>query len=127
MPGPVSEIWRESNGCILNRGRSIKGRKSEKIEKILRSTETNFSTKENNLSFIHPFDDPDVIAGQGTIGKEILDQAGKDLDAVFVPVGGGGLLAGIGAYIKNLRPDVKIIGVYSVLLRHLLIMDLSTI
>ena len=66
-------------------------------------------SKKPNYAFVHPYDDPDVIAGQGTIGKEILDQAGKDLDAVFVPVGGGGLLAGIGAYIKNLRPDVKII------------------
>ena len=68
-------------------------------------------SKKPNYAFVHPYDDPDVIAGQGTIGKEILDQAGNDLDAVFVPVGGGGLLAGIGAYIKTLRPDVKIIGV----------------
>ena len=68
-------------------------------------------SKKPKCAFVHPFDDPDVIAGQGTIGKEILDQFNGDLDAVFVPVGGGGLLAGIGAYIKNYKPAVKIIGV----------------
>jgi len=68
-------------------------------------------SKEPKCAFVHPYDDPEVIAGQGTIGKEILDQFNGDLDAVFVPVGGGGLLAGIGAYIKNLKPGVKIIGV----------------
>ena len=61
--------------------------------------------------FVHPFDDPDVIAGQGTIGMEILNQHSAPLHAIFVPVGGGGLIAGIGAYVKYLRPDVKIIGV----------------
>jgi threonine dehydratase len=61
--------------------------------------------------FVHPFDDPDVIAGQGTIGMEILNQHGAALHAIFVPVGGGGLIAGIGAYVKYLRSDVKIIGV----------------
>ncbi|MBI3171482.1 MAG: threonine ammonia-lyase, biosynthetic, partial [Hydrocarboniphaga effusa] len=63
------------------------------------------------MTFVHPYDDPDVIAGQGTIGREILEQAGTALDAVFVPVGGGGLIAGIAAYIKALRPRVRIIGV----------------
>ncbi len=63
------------------------------------------------LSFIHPYDDPEVIAGQGTIGAEILKQHPQALDAVFVPVGGGGLIAGIAAYIKQLRPAVRIIGV----------------
>ena len=63
------------------------------------------------LSFIHPYDDPEVIAGQGTIGFEILKQHGGPLDAVFVPVGGGGLIAGIATYIKQLRPQIKIIGV----------------
>jgi len=62
------------------------------------------------LLFVHPFDDPLVIAGQGTVGVELLRQS-PDLDAVFVPVGGGGLIAGIGAYIKSLRPDIQIIGV----------------
>jgi len=61
--------------------------------------------------FVHPFDDPDVIAGQGTIGMEILNQHGAALHAIFVPVGGGGLIGGIGAYVKYLRKDVKIIGV----------------
>lgn len=62
-------------------------------------------------TFIHPYDDPAVIAGQGTVGMEILRQHSGPLDAVFVPVGGGGLISGIGAYIKYLRPSVKIIGV----------------
>src|SRR5262245_36896960 len=61
--------------------------------------------------FVHPFDDPDVIAGQGTVGMEILNQHGAPLHAIFVPVGGGGLIAGVSAYVKYLRPDVKIIGV----------------
>jgi threonine dehydratase len=61
--------------------------------------------------FVHPYDDPDVIAGQGTIGMELLRQSRAPIDAIFVPVGGGGLIAGIGAYIKRLRPEIKIIGV----------------
>ena len=61
--------------------------------------------------FIPPFDDPDVIAGQGTIGLEILRQHPDPIHAVFVPIGGGGLAAGIAAYIKNLRPDIRVIGV----------------
>ncbi|MGH8265670.1 MAG: threonine ammonia-lyase, biosynthetic, partial [Steroidobacteraceae bacterium] len=68
-------------------------------------------TRARNLAFIHPFDDPDVIAGQGTIGVEILRQHGGDIDAIFVPVGGGGLIAGIATYVKFLAPRVKIIGV----------------
>lgn len=66
---------------------------------------------EHGLTFVPPFDDPDVIAGQGTVAMEILSQHGGRLDAVFVPVGGGGLVAGVAAYIKYLRPDVKVIGV----------------
>ena len=66
---------------------------------------------ETGMTFIHPFDDPLVIAGQGTIGAEILRHSQDRLSAVFVPVGGGGLIAGIAGYIKALRPDVKIIGV----------------
>ena len=62
-------------------------------------------------TFVHPYDDPDVIAGQGTVGLEILRQAGRKLDAVFVPVGGGGLVAGIAAVVKRLRPQVRVIGV----------------
>jgi threonine dehydratase len=67
--------------------------------------------RERNLVFVHPFDDPDVIAGQGTIAVEILRQSGGKLDAIFVPVGGGGLLAGIAVYVKYLYPAVKMIGV----------------
>jgi threonine dehydratase len=67
--------------------------------------------KEKKLEFIHPYDHPDTIAGQGTIGMEILRQHNDGIHAVFVPVGGGGLIAGVGAYIKYLRPETKIIGV----------------
>ena len=67
--------------------------------------------RRRGLTFVHPYDDPDVIAGQGTIGMEILRQHTRPIHAVFVPVGGGGLVAGIASYIKRLRPGVKIIGV----------------
>jgi threonine dehydratase len=67
--------------------------------------------RERNLVFVHPFDDPDVIAGQGTIGMEILHQSGGDVDAILVPVGGGGLIAGIATYVKYLYPRVRVIGV----------------
>ncbi len=66
---------------------------------------------QRKLVFVHPYDDPEVIAGQGTVGMEILKQHTGPLDAVFVPVGGGGLIAGMAAYIKQVRPEVKIIGV----------------
>ncbi|MGH8503847.1 MAG: threonine ammonia-lyase, biosynthetic [Gammaproteobacteria bacterium] len=66
---------------------------------------------ERGMTFIHPYDDPDVIAGQGTIGMEIARQHPDKLEAVFVPVGGGGLLAGVATYLKYLRPDIKVIGV----------------
>ena len=66
---------------------------------------------QRKLTFVHPYDDPEVIAGQGTIGMEIIKQHTGALDAVFVPVGGGGLISGIAVYIKQLRPEVKIIGV----------------
>ena len=67
--------------------------------------------EQKNLEFIHPYDHPDTIAGQGTIGMEILRQHNDGIHAVFVPVGGGGLIAGVSAYIKYLRPDTKVIGV----------------
>jgi threonine dehydratase len=68
--------------------------------------------RQRGLVFVHPFDDPDVIAGQGTIAMEILRQHhGDNIDAIFVPVGGGGLISGIAAYVKSLYPRVKIIGV----------------
>ena len=63
------------------------------------------------MSFVHPFDDPEVIAGQGTIGMEILRQHNKPIHAIFCAIGGGGLLAGVAAYVKRLRPEIKVIGV----------------
>lgn len=66
---------------------------------------------EKGLTFIHPFNDPDVIAGQGTIGMEILRQYQKPIHAIFVAIGGGGLISGVGAYVKRLCPDTRIIGV----------------
>ena len=66
---------------------------------------------EKGLTFIHPYDDPDVIAGQGTVAMELLRQHLGKLDAIFVPVGGGGLIAGISVYIKQVNPEIKIIGV----------------
>lgn len=67
--------------------------------------------EEKGMTFIHPYDDPDVIAGQGTIGMEILHQHNARIDAIFVPVGGGGLIAGIAAYVKFVRPETRVIGV----------------
>lgn len=67
--------------------------------------------KENGYVFIHPYDDPDVIAGQGTVGLEILQQYADPIEAVFIPIGGGGLAAGVASYIKFLRPEIKLIGV----------------
>lgn len=67
--------------------------------------------QQKETTFIHPYDDPDVIAGQGTIGMEILRQHGAGIHAIFVPIGGGGLIAGIAAYVKRLYPGIKMIGV----------------
>ncbi len=67
--------------------------------------------KSEKLTFVHPYDDPDVIAGQGTIGMEILNAHPEPIEAIFCCVGGGGLLAGIAAYVKAVRPEIKIIGV----------------
>ncbi|MEO8203404.1 MAG: threonine ammonia-lyase, biosynthetic [Betaproteobacteria bacterium] len=67
--------------------------------------------RQRKLTFVHPYDDPDVIAGQGTIGMEILRQHPKPIDAIFVAVGGGGLISGIAAYVKSVRPEVRVIGV----------------
>jgi len=63
------------------------------------------------LTFVHPYDDPDVIAGQGTIAMEILRQTRRQIDAIFVAIGGGGLISGIASYVKRLRPHIKVIGV----------------
>jgi threonine dehydratase len=70
--------------------------------------------KEHDLTFVHPFDDPDVIAGQGTVGMEILRQHQKPIHAIFCAIGGGGLIAGVAAYVKQVRPDIKVIGVQTV-------------
>jgi threonine dehydratase len=67
--------------------------------------------EKRGLIFVHPYDDPDVIAGQGTIGMELLRQLRGPIRAVFVPVGGGGLIAGVAAYLKYVRPEIEIIGV----------------
>jgi len=67
--------------------------------------------RKRRLVFVHPFDDPDVIAGQGTIGMEILHQHPGPIDAIFAAIGGGGLISGIAAYVKAVRPDIRIIGV----------------
>ena len=67
--------------------------------------------KAEKLTFVHPYDDPDVIAGQGTIALEILDEHPQPIEAIFCCVGGGGLLAGIAAYVKAVRPEIKVIGV----------------
>lgn len=67
--------------------------------------------EEKQLTYVHPYDDPDVIAGQGTVGMEILHQHRGDIDAIFVPIGGGGLAAGISAYVKYVAPHIKVIGV----------------
>jgi len=74
-------------------------------------TEASRLRRSRRLSFVHPYDDPDVIAGQGTIGMEIVRQSSQPPHAVFVPVGGGGLISGIACYVKRLRPSVKVIGV----------------
>ena len=66
---------------------------------------------EHGYAYIPPYDDPDVIAGQGTVAKEILEQAGRSLDAIYVPIGGGGLAAGVAVYVKSVRPSVKVYGV----------------
>ncbi|MBI1247801.1 threonine ammonia-lyase, biosynthetic [bacterium] len=68
-------------------------------------------SKTNEMTFVHPFDDPDVIAGQGTIAMEILRQHQKPIHAIFVAIGGGGMISGIAAYIKAVRPEIKVIGV----------------
>ena len=67
--------------------------------------------QQHEMSFVHPFDDPDVIAGQGTIAMEILRQHQGPIDAIFVAIGGGGLVSGVAAYIKSVRPEIKVIGV----------------
>ncbi len=67
--------------------------------------------RKRGLAFVHPYDDPEVIAGQGTIGLEILRQQPRAIDAIFVPVGGGGLISGIAVYVKAVDPKIRIVGV----------------
>ena len=67
--------------------------------------------RRRRLTFVHPYDDPEVIAGQGTIAMEILRQHPAPIHAIFVAIGGGGLISGIAAYVKRLRPEIKVIGV----------------
>ena len=70
--------------------------------------------QQNGMTFVHPYDDPDVIAGQGTIGMEILRQHSQPIHAIFCAIGGGGLISGVAAYVKALRPEIRIIGVQPV-------------
>ena len=70
--------------------------------------------EETKATFVHPYDDPEVIAGNGTIGMEILRQCQGPIDAIFVPIGGGGLASGVAAYVKRVRPEIKVIGVQPV-------------
>lgn len=77
------------------------------------STHAKKLVEEKGMTYVHPFDDPDVIAGQGTVAMEILRQESGPIEAIFVPVGGGGLVAGISTYVKYLRPETKVIGVES--------------
>ncbi|WP_285646231.1 pyridoxal-phosphate dependent enzyme, partial [Burkholderia plantarii] len=64
--------------------------------------------RQRELTFVHPFDDPDVIAGQGTVAMEVLRQHQGPIHAIFVPIGGGGLAAGVAAYVKAVRPEIRV-------------------
>lgn len=89
--GAHTELWGDSYDDAYRRARDLEA--------------------EKGLTFIHPYDDLEVIAGQGTIGMELMRQCGDAVHAVFVPVGGGGLIAGVAAYLKFVRPHIKVIGV----------------
>lgn len=92
---------RERGGKVVLHGDSF----DEALEHALMLQER------DDLTFVHPYDDPEVIAGQGTVGMEILRQHTGPIDAIFLPVGGGGLAAGVAAYIKYLRPEIRIVAV----------------
>ncbi len=99
---PISKV--EATKALGAEVRLVPGTYDDAYEEALRLQ------KETGATFIHPFDDDEVIAGQGTIGIEILEQI-DDIDAVIVPIGGGGLISGVAYAIKQLRPDVKVYGV----------------
>ncbi|MDR2508478.1 MAG: threonine ammonia-lyase, biosynthetic [Candidatus Accumulibacter sp.] len=100
-PGIKIQAVRDRGGEIVLAGESFDDAHAH--AQLLEKTE--------KLTFVHPFDDPDIIAGQGTIGMEILRQHPKPIHAVFCAIGGGGLISGVAAYIKRLRPETRIIGV----------------
>lgn len=100
-PAIKVELVRRLGGQVVLSGESFSDAWRHTLELI----------QETGCVYIPPFDDPDVIAGQGTIAMEILRQHPEDIHAVFVPIGGGGLAAGMAAYIKNLRPEIRVIGV----------------
>ena len=102
-------VRRQPSGCI---GKCLWSRRESRQKAFDDAAEHAARlVEEKGLTYVHPFDDPDVIAGQGTIGMEIVRQCQEPLDALFVPVGGGGLLAGVAAYVKYLWPETRIIGV----------------
>ena len=100
-PGIKVQAVRSLGGCVVLHGDAFDDAYAHACQ-----IET-----EKGLTFIHPYDDPEVIAGQGTVGMEILRQHPDPIEAVFVQIGGGGLAAGVAAYIKFLRPEVKVVGV----------------
>ena len=100
-PGVKIEAVRALGGEVVLHGDSYSDAHQHAVE----------LEKKSGLTFVHPFDDPDVIAGQGTIAMELLRQHQGPLDAVFVAIGGGGLISGVANYIKAVRPEIKVIGV----------------
>jgi threonine dehydratase len=104
---------RDASDHTVDQGRrgTRPGREVAPRRHLRRRLRARCSLRERRPRLQHPFDDPDVIAGQGTIGMEILHQTGGEIDAIFVPVGGGGLIGGIAAYVKQLYPRIRIIGV----------------
>ena len=94
--------------AVKNRGAAVVLHGDSYDEAYARARELG---RRRGLAFVHPYDDPDVIAGQGTIAMEILREHPQPIHAIFVPVGGGGLISGIAAYVKRLRPEIRVIGV----------------
>ena len=105
MPATTPQIKIQA---VENRGATVVLHGDSYTDAYVRAREV---ARETRATFVHPYDDPDVIAGQGTIAMELLRQHAKPIHAIFVPVGGGGLIAGIAVYVKRLRPEIKIIGV----------------